>query len=285
MEKVRDYIQQQETKTVGINEIAADLDLKKRDVIEKLRQYLQYVMRKHPEGLTITDLTTIMKINRNWIAKQLDLLYLSGKVERKHIGPAREKYAAFVEDGISQGKRNELTGGGLIRSIGGWKVLNDLRSMNIKLHSDERILGDSDFVGSVLKDAEEALDRKHQYKKEGFGFDEALHLAANIYRLEVWEIVAAGKQPLRVKARSLLCYWAVRELGESVTSVASRLGLTSAVSRAVHRGERLVLDQNYTLETLRKVQNQERYILLIYMGRPFETGRAYGGCRCADRCY
>ena len=192
----------------------------------------------------------------------------------KHIGPARKKYAAFVEDGISQGKRNELTGGGLIRSIGGWKVLNDMRSMNIKLHSDERILGDSDFVGSVLKDAEEALDRKHQYKKEGFGFDEALHLAANIYRLEVWEIVAAGKQPLRVKARSLLCYWAVRELGESVTSVASRLGLTSAVSRAVHRGERLVLDQNYTLETLRKVQNQERYILLIYMGRPFETGRA-----------
>ena len=36
---------------------------------------------------------------------------------------ARKKYRKFVEDGISEGKRPELTGGGLLRSIGGWKEL------------------------------------------------------------------------------------------------------------------------------------------------------------------
>lgn len=174
----------------------------------------------------------------------------------KRVSTARKKYAEFVEEGISQGRRNELTGGGLIRSVGGWKELGEMRRMNIRLQSDERILGDSNFVDTVLKDAEEALDRKHQYKIEGFDFDKALQLVANIFKLESREIVTAGKQPLRVQARSLLCYWAVRELGLSVTSVATRLGLTQpAASRAVQRGERLAQEQNYSLDVRKSMKS------------------------------
>jgi hypothetical protein len=36
---------------------------------------------------------------------------------------ARKKYAEFVEEGISHSSRGELTGGGLIRSVGGWKEI------------------------------------------------------------------------------------------------------------------------------------------------------------------
>ena len=47
-----------------------------------------------------------------------------------------------------------------------------------------------------------------------------------------------------VQHRSLLCYWAVRELGLPGTVVATKLGLTQpAVSRAVLRGERLAKEQ------------------------------------------
>ena len=107
MERVREYIQQQEEqKTVGINDIAADLDLKKRDVIDKLREYLQDIMKRHTDGLTITQLTGIMKINRNWIAKQLDLLFLSGKVQRKRIGPA--KVYSLSEDGLTKWEKYYL---------------------------------------------------------------------------------------------------------------------------------------------------------------------------------
>ncbi len=131
-----------------------------------------------------------------------------------------------------------------------------MRRMNIRLQSDERILGDSNFVDTVLKDAEEALDRGHQYKIEGVDFDKTLQLAANIFKIEAREIVTAGKQPLRVQARSLLCYWAVRELGLSVTSVATRLGLTQpAASRAVQRGERLVQEQNYSLNDRKSMKS------------------------------
>ncbi len=33
-------------------------------------------------------------------------------------GPTRSAYRAFVEKGIIQGKRSDLTGGGLVRSVG-----------------------------------------------------------------------------------------------------------------------------------------------------------------------
>ncbi len=46
------------------------------------------------------------------------------------------------------------------------------------------------------------------------------------------------KYPQNIKARSLFCYWAVRELGMSATSLAKILGLTQTeISVSVKRGE------------------------------------------------
>ena len=42
------------------------------------------------------------------------------------------------------------------------------------------------------------------------------------------------------EARSVFCYWCVRELGESMTSIAKQLGLTQpGVGYAVDRGKRI----------------------------------------------
>ncbi len=38
----------------------------------------------------------------------------------KRIGEARKEYRSYVEKGIPMGRRPELVGGGLIRSLGGW---------------------------------------------------------------------------------------------------------------------------------------------------------------------
>ena len=49
----------------------------------------------------------------------------------------------------------------------------------------------------------------------------------------------SGRNPIS-EVRSVFCYWCVRELGESMTSIAKRLGLTQpAVGHAVERGERI----------------------------------------------
>ena len=71
----------------------------------------------------------------------------------KKKSAAREKYVAFVQDGVGKGREQDLSGGGLVRSVGGWQELSALRRKNIRPHNDERILGDSDFVATVLKEA------------------------------------------------------------------------------------------------------------------------------------
>ena len=63
------------------------------------------------------------------------------------------------------------------------------------------------------------------------------------------DILQAGKQPQRVRARSLVCYWAVRELGLSATEVGRQLDLSqSAVSRAVPRGEKIAEEGQLLIE-------------------------------------
>ena len=70
------------------------------------------------------------------------------------------------------------------------------------------------------------------------------------------EVLAPGKQPNRVKARSFLCYWGVRELGMSCTVIAERLGMTQpGVSRAVQRGERLAESDNFEF-----IQDEKRIL-------------------------
>ena len=171
----------------------------------------------------------------------------------KRVSSARKKYAEFFSDGTAQGRREELTGGGLIRSVGGWKELSALRKFNVHQHNDERILGDSDFVESVLKGAQEALLRTDQYRQEGYGLDEILQLVACMYSMEANEITGKSKQPMRVQARSLICFWAVRKLGLTVTSVAHSLGISQPVaSRAVQRGEQIAKEQNYSFDKMRK---------------------------------
>ena len=72
---------------------------------------------------------------------------------------------------------------------------------------------------------------------------------SDLFDIEPQEILQTGKQPLRVQARSLVCYWAVSELGISATEVGRRLGLSqSAVSRAVPRGRKLADEREYSIE-------------------------------------
>ena len=53
-------------------------------------------------------------------------------------------------------------------------------------------------------------------------------------------VQTAGKHPVTVKARSLMCYWAVRRLGFSATELSKKLGVSQpSVSISVKRGEKI----------------------------------------------
>ena len=62
------------------------------------------------------------------------------------------------------------------------------------------------------------------------------------------EVFSKGRQDRKVKARSLLCFWAARELGLSHTALAKALEMSIAgVGFSVDRGESIVKEGNYLL--------------------------------------
>ncbi|MFW8600663.1 transposase [Desulfobacterota bacterium M19] len=155
-------------------------------------------------------------------------------------GLARTRYRRFVEKGIAKGRHSDLTGGGLLRSIGGWTALKELRKAGQRVKGDERILGDSDFVKNVLKSAKEKFEEKYELEARGYDFERVVRRVAEVLAMDVAQIMALGKSPQTVKARSLLCFWVHRRLGMTTIEIGKRLNISqSAVSRSSMRGQKI----------------------------------------------
>lgn len=167
------------------------------------------------------------------------------------VSVARRRYLEFVKKGIAAGKRQDLTGGGLVRSVGGWPALKSLRKSSAFQKGDERILGDGEFVEKVLFQAGEAFERKYRLKAKGVDVGRIAERVTDIMGMAPEAVWASGKQPKIVQARSLLCYWATSELGISQAWLSRKLGLSQpAVSLSVSRGRRIALENHYEIGNL-----------------------------------
>jgi REP-associated tyrosine transposase len=183
------------------------------------------------------------KFKQPWRSTQEVLAYFA-----KTAGAARRGYHGFVAKGLEQGKRPDLTGGGLIRSTGGWTAVKAMRKAKIPVKSDERILGDSDFVEQTLCRRKEAFERRYALRARGVDLDRIAGRVARLLDMPVAQIWQPGKHRQLVRARSLMCFWAVRQLGLSMTAMARRLDIsTVAVSKSVERGARIAAKEGYDL--------------------------------------
>ena len=71
---------------------------------------------------------------------------------------------------------------------------------------------------------------------------------AEALNMDRHEVLSKGRQNRKVKARSLLCFWAARELGMSLTALAKILEMSIAgVGFAVERGELIAKKDNFNL--------------------------------------
>jgi putative transposase len=164
----------------------------------------------------------------------------------KGLLKGRETYYSYVKEGMNQGRRPELVGGGLIRSLGGWSEVRKLRRTGQdRMKGDERILGEGDFVMDVLSEANERMDRRYELKSRGYTIEKVEERVLEIYQIDREELYSKSRQKVRAEARSVFCYWAVRELGAEGTQMAKRLHMSQpGVSYAVKKGERIVQDKN-----------------------------------------
>ena len=169
---------------------------------------------------------------REWQDTEYVLSYFGKRVGR------RRKYLQFVKEGIGKGRRPELVGGGLIRSMGGWSGVLALRKRGEKTASDERILGDGEFVERVLEEWDEmgrANLRLTGVRKS------LLILAQQVCEdsgVTIEELKSGSRRRVVLEAREEFSQVAVKGLGYSGAEVARYLGVTgSCVTRIVAEGE------------------------------------------------
>jgi putative transposase len=142
-------------------------------------------------------------------------------------------------------EKPELVGGGLIRSLGGWAAAKAMRGGKDRVKGDERILGDGDFVKEVLESCRQQLERRYQYLAWGYDFNWLVGQVASLLSVDQEIVTRRGRYPDTVEARSVLCYWATRQLGVSTLELSKRLGISQpTASQSVKRGEKVVAEKN-----------------------------------------
>ena len=154
----------------------------------------------------------------------------------KTVTDARKGYADYVSKCAGAGRRPELTGGGLIRSAGGWRAIREAYKAGIRLTSDERILGSSSFVEKTLANAGEDYDRRMRLKASGIDLDVVMGVVATHLGVSKAELCSTSRRQKICQARALISYLAVRRLKISGAEVARLMNIDrSSVSRALGR--------------------------------------------------
>lgn len=178
------------------------------------------------------------KKKRLWQDRDCVLRYF-GQNERE----ARTAYVSYVSEGIALGRRPELVGGGLLRSLGGWRGLEELHKTGERVRADERILGGSEFVERVLRESEEEWEMRSRFRRSGMNLEWLMDKVTSHFGLAAESLRSASKVPTLSKARAVLCYLGVREMGLTSVSLATELGISqAAISRAIARAP-VILEQ------------------------------------------
>ena len=117
-----------------------------------------------------------------------------------------------------------------------------------RVKGDQRILGDSTFVMSILEQANQELERTYALRQKSITIETVAEKVAAIFDLDLTEIFMKSRIQKRANASGLYCYWAVHELGMTLSELADRLSMTPAgVSYAVQRGETIARQMDYEI--------------------------------------
>jgi len=106
-----------------------------------------------------------------------------------------------VKEGIHQGRRPDLVGGGLIRSLGVWVEARKLKlKRRDRIKGDEWILGNSNFVMDILSEVNERANRRYELNTLGYDFDKLEQCVLDLYHIERAGLYSKSRQKVRAEA-------------------------------------------------------------------------------------
>jgi REP element-mobilizing transposase RayT len=181
----------------------------------------------------------IGKQERGWQDVGAVLGYFGRRKKRAIVA-----YENYVGEGIEKGRRPELVGGGLIRSMGGWSEVLSLRRRGEKTVSDERILGSGEFIEQLLLEAEGKAKETLGWRGRIPDLPRLLSEISKKEDVEEEKVRGGDRRRSVVGARKVFCRVAVKRLGYTGAAVARFLGVTtSLVNRYASSEEVGNLDQ------------------------------------------
>ena len=149
---------------------------------------------------------------------------------------ARISYREFVKKGIEQGRRPELVGGGLIRSLGGWSMVKAIRKSGVMELSDDRILGSGEFVQKLIDESVE--NTRLQFKGREYILKAKRFVKEECHRQKIsYGAMTDGSRNRSItKARVGIARKLLNKYGLTKAETARQLGVsTSAISKRLSR--------------------------------------------------
>jgi len=131
---------------------------------------------------------------------------------------ARARLEQFMREGLIKGRRDDLLGGGLRRSLAAIPSVECTRMLSY----DERILGCGSFVEAVLV----ALEQKGPCVSDEVLLGEFLQKVALHFGVSLSEMCSGTKRRTAVKARSAAVWIGVTRYGFSATELSQALSIS-----------------------------------------------------------
>jgi len=171
------------------------------------------------------------KVENDWQDRDYVLKWF-GKTQ----GRAKDAYRNYVKKAIGEGRRPELVGGGLIRSLGGWSAVKAMRRSGGRELSDDRILGSGEFVERIIKEAEAKIKFQLPVSENHQKINEYISKICKNEKVSIDELTGGSRRKEVSGVRNRIAIELVKGRGVALAEVARRVGVsTSAISKILKR--------------------------------------------------
>lgn len=149
-------------------------------------------------------------------------------------GSARKAYLEYLLQESLHGRQPKLTGGGLVRSAGGWSEIVSMKRRGERQFSDERILGSGEFAQEVVDDAVASTMVRVPLASRMTDVDELINLDCQNHGLDRQALESGCRRQEYSNMRKELSMKLVFDMGLSYADIAPLLGISaSAVCQIV----------------------------------------------------
>ena len=143
-----------------------------------------------------------------------------------------------MQDEISEGRRDELVGGGLVRTLGGWSNVISIRKSNDRILCDDRILGKNEFVERVISEADDRIKGQLSVNKRIIDANKLIQEICKNKKVNVAELKGGSRRGEIPLIRAYLARLLTKDYGLTLAETARQLGVTtSAISKIFSRNE------------------------------------------------